>query len=347
MMKDKIILGYALEEHGNPLTCNITDEDFDRLTHINVAFGRVMENQEIDTQVVGDAEKLIEKLHVGRKGRDVKIVLSLIGEFSKAAESEENRVRLAEACVRVIRRLNLDGIDFDWEFPCVPSNGLQASPDDKQNFTALCKTVREVLDREQPEGVHWLFTIAAAGDQFYTDFTEMDKVEQYLDYVCLMTYDLKCGFHAITGHHSNLYLSTGDIIRSSCDTAIKVFVKAGVPVEKLLMGAAFYTRVWENIPNRCNGYLQLAKSGGGYGPDYTDLVEKYIDKNGFTRYWDDEAKAPYLFDGSTFMSYDDEQSIAAKCDYINEHNVGGIFYWQHSYDRTGTLLKVMAEKLNP
>ncbi len=346
-MKDKIVLGYALEEHGNPLTCNITDEDFDRLTHINVAFGRVMENQEIDTQVVGDAEKLIEKLHAGRKGRDVKIVLSLIGEFSKAAESAENRLRLADACVRVIRRLNLDGIDFDWEFPCVPSNGLQACPEDKVNFTALCKTVREVLDREQPEGTHWLFTIAAAGDKFYTDFTEMDKVEPYLDYVCLMTYDLKCGFHALTGHHSNLYLSTGDIIRSSCDTAIKAFVEAGVPVEKLLMGAAFYTRVWENIPNRCNGYLQLAKTGGGYGPDYTDLVEKYIDKNGFTRYWDDEAKAPYLFDGSTFMSYDDEESIAAKCDYINEHNVGGIFYWQHSYDRTGRLLKVMADKLNP
>ena len=345
-MKNKIILGYALEEHGNPLTCNITDEDFDRLTHINVAFGRVMEDQEIDTQVVGDAEKLIEKLHAGRKGRDVKIVLSLVGEFSKAAESEENRKRLADACVRVIKRLNLDGIDFDWEFPCVPSNGLQASPDDKVNFTALCKTVREVLDENQPEGVHWLFTIAAGGDKFYTDFTEMDKVQQYLDYVCLMTYDLKCGFHAITGHHTNLYLSTGDIIRSSCDTAIKDFVKAGVPVEKLLVGAAFYSRKWDDIPDRCHGYLQLAKSGGGYGPDYTDLVNNYIDKNGFVRYWDDEAKAPYLFNGSTFLSYDDEQSIAAKCDYINENNVAGIFYWQHSYDLTGTLLKVMDEKLN-
>ena len=345
-MKEKIILGYALEEHGNPLTCNITDADFDRLTHINVAFGRVMEDQEIDTQVVGDAEKLIEKLHAGRKGRDVKIVLSLIGEFSKAAETEENRIRLAEACVRVIKRLNLDGIDFDWEFPCVPSNGLQASPNDKENFTALCKTVREVLDANQPEGVHWLFTIAAAGDKFYIDFTEMDKVEQYLDYVCLMTYDLKCGFHAITGHHTNLYLSTGDIIRSSCDTAIKDFVKAGVPAEKLLIGAAFYTRMWENIPNRCNGYLQLAKTGGGYGPDYTTLVSDYIDKNGYTRYWDDEAKAPYLFNGSTFMSYDDEQSITEKCKYIKDNNVGGIFYWQHSYDLTGNLLRVMDENLN-
>ncbi len=345
-MKNKIILGYALEEHGNPLTCQITQEDFDRLTHINVAFGRVMEDQGIDTQVVGDADALIEKLRAGRGDRDVKIVLSLVGEFSKAAESEENRKRLALSCVDAINRLGLDGIDFDWEFPCVPSNGLQASPADKENFTLLCKTVRETLDENQPQGVHWLFTIAAGGDQFYLDFTEMDKVQQYLDYVCLMTYDLKCGFHAITGHHTNLYLSTGDIIRSSCDTAIKAFEKAGVPSEKLLMGAAFYSRMWENIPNRCNGFLQLAKTGGGYGPDYTALVSDYIDKNGYTRYWDDEAKAPYLFNGSTFISYDDEQSIAAKCDYIKENNVGGIFYWQHSYDLTGTLLKLMDEKLN-
>lgn len=344
-MKEKIILGYALEEHGNPLTCNVTDEDFNRLTHINVAFGRVMADQEIDTMVVGDAEALIEKLRKNRGDRDVKIVLSLIGEFSKAASTEENRQRLADACVRVINRLGLDGIDFDWEFPCVPSNGLDASPEDKPNFTKLCQTVRETLDKNQPEGTHWLFTIAAAGDTFYLDFTEMDKVQQYLDYVAVMTYDLKCGFHAITGHHTNLYLSTGDIIRQSCDTAIKAFVKAGVPIEKLLLGSSLLSRQWENIVDRYHGFLQISKTGGGYGPDYTTLVNEYVNKNGYVRYWDDEAKAPFLFNGSTFISYDDVQSIEEKCKYVMDNNIGGIFYWQYSYDLTGDILKTMADNL--
>ena len=38
--------------------------------------------------------------------------------------------------------------------------------------------------------------------------------------------------------------------------------------------------------------------------------------------------------------------IAEKCKYIKDNNVGGIFYWQHSYDLTGNLLRVMDENLN-
>ena len=34
--------------------------------------------------------------------------------------------------------------------------------------------------------------------------------------------------------------------------------------------------------------------------------------------FDESAKAPYIFDGSTFISYDDPESVAAKCEYIKE-----------------------------
>lgn len=82
-----------------------------------------------------------------------------------------------------------------------------------------------------------------------------------------------------------------------------------MPKEKLLLGAGFYSRKWENISPRNNGFLQIAKTGGGYGPNYSELVESYVNQNGYVRYWDDEAKAPWLFNGSTFLSYDDEESI--------------------------------------
>lgn len=62
------------------------------------------------------------------------------------------------------------------------------------------------------------------------------------------------------------------------------------------------------------GFLQYTEKGGGYGPNYDKLAEEYIDKNGYVSYWDDEAKAPFLFNGSTFISYDDERSLAASAD---------------------------------
>ncbi|MFQ9872452.1 MAG: glycosyl hydrolase family 18 protein [Oscillospiraceae bacterium] len=50
------------------------------------------------------------------------------------------------------------------------------------------------------------------------------------------------------------------------------------------------------------------------------------------RYWDDEAKAPWVYDGSTFLSYDDEQSIACKVDYIKERGLKGLMFWEYFYD---------------
>jgi chitinase len=136
------------------------------------------------------------------------------------------------------------------------------------------------------------------------------------------------------------------VFRNSCDQALRLFNNAGVPKEKLLMGAAFYSRKWVDIKDRNHGFLQISKTGGGYGPDYNELAANYINKNGYIRYWDDEAKAPYLFNGSTFLSYDDEESIKHKCEYVNNEGYGGIFYWEHKCDKTRALLTTMYKFIN-
>lgn len=281
---------------------------------------------------------------------NLKILLSIGSahrdSFSDGAKTEQSRKKIASECARIVKQFKLDGIDYDWEFPTCQCNSIKCDEADRENFTLLMKEIRTALDNI--DGSHYLLTIAAGGDQYYVDFTNMAEVQKYLDYVFLMTYDLRCGFHGLTGHHTNLYTTNGDIFRTSCDAAVKIFNKAGVPLEKLCIGAAFYSREWHGVKNINNGLLQLTDGSGSigsYGPDYTEMVENYINKNGFTRYYDDQAQAPYLFNGSRFISYDDEQSIGAKCEYINETGCAGIFYWQHSYDKTGKLLDTMSKKL--
>ena len=57
----------------------------------------------------------------------------------------------------------------------------------------------------------------------------------------------------------------------------------------------------------------------GYGPDYGSPDSGlYINKTDFIRYWDEEASSPHLFDGSTFISYEDEESMALKVSYAEE-----------------------------
>ncbi|MCA0757133.1 glycoside hydrolase family 18 protein [Paenibacillus sp. N4] len=325
----------------------ITREDLEKLTHLNIAFGHVR-GDEIVTEHLKHKERLWE---IKREHPDLTLLLSVggwsAGGFSEAASTEAGRARMAASSVRVLNNLPFDGIDLDWEYPCYGEAGIASSPDDKTNFTLLLKAMREALDRKGGEdGRHYLLTIAAGADQYYVDGTEMDQVQQYLDFVQLMTYDMRGGFQILTGHHTNLYTPTGDLFRISTDASVNLFVRAGVPKEKIVIGAAFYSRIWQQVPDRSSGLHQMAGSTGGYGPDFTALASDYIDKNGYVRHWDNEAKSPYLYNGSSFISYDDEESLLHKCSYVKESGLAGIMFWEYGCDRTHRLLDAIYRGLN-
>ena len=330
------VIGYA----GN--TAVITEEQAKILTHVNMAFGCLTMKGEIKSQ----HRLMLQAAQLRKWNPQLKLILSVVPQepaaFTTVSASERLRENLEESCRRLIAEEGFDGIDFDWEYPCVPSNGVDCSPEDRHNFTLLCRSARRGADNAGGGTV----SIAAGADVYYIESIEAPDLAQILDYVNIMTYDLRCGFHALTGHHTALYSSTGDIFRNSCDQAARLFAGSGFPPEKLLIGAAFYSRKWDNVKPRCNGFLQLTAAGGGYGPVYHDLTENYINKNGYVRYWDNEAKAPYLFNGSTFISYDDEKSVSLKCHYVKENNLGGIFYWCHENDRSGALIRAIGRTEN-
>ena len=66
-----------------------------------------------------------------------------------------------------------------------------------------------VRRQKRRAGCRGSVSIAAAAELFYLESTEPEKLAKILDYVCLMTYDLKGNPHAVTGHHTALYASTG------------------------------------------------------------------------------------------------------------------------------------------
>lgn len=332
----KKVLGYVIQDSV------VTQEQANILTHIHVAFGKLT----MEGDIVFDYHPFVKQMEQVRSWNpDIKIILSVVPQepdaFTVVSASKELRENVAKTCASLVSQDGFDGVDFDWEYPCVPSNGMNCTPDDRHNYTLLCEAAKRGMESVGGGSV----SIAAGADLYYIDSIEPERMAEVLDYVCLMTYDLKCGFHALSGHHTALYSSTGDIFKNSCDQALRLFENAGFPKEKLLMGAAFYSRKWDDVPDRYHGFLQLAKTGGGYGPNYDKLEEEYINKNGYVRYWDDEAKAPFLFNGSTFISYDDAESLTHKCEYVKREGIGGIFYWCHSGDPKSVLLRTIGDAI--
>lgn len=333
------LIGYV----GTKDLMEMKESDILALDVINIAFGHIKGNEIVwETSDGAAAIKRLHEIHPS-----IRVLLSIggwsSGGFSEMAMTKEGRVAFANSAVQLLHTYGLDGIDLDWEYPCSSIAGIASSPKDKENFTLLLKELRETFDRINQ---HWMLTIAAGGDSYYTRQTNMKEAIQYLDYVQLMTYDLQGGFQTATGHHTSLYSSMDNLFDACVDKAVHVFMQAGVPAEKIVIGVAFYSRLWKIEGAVGTGLGLEASSVGGYGPDFGTLTKDYINCNGFVRHWDDAAKAPYLYNGSEFISYDDEESIACKIEYAKEKGLCGIMYWEYCCDGTGTLTTYMRKQLN-
>lgn len=84
---------------------------------------------------------------------------------------------------------------------------------------------------------------------------------------------------------------------------------------------------------------------------YANIRESMEDKNGFARYWDTIAKAPYLYNeaDSVFISYEDTVSIRLKTRYVIDKGMAGIMFWQLVGDaeKDGLVDAIYKEKKKP
>jgi chitinase len=79
---------------------------------------------------------------------------------------------------------------------------------------------------------------------------------------------------------------------------------------------------------------------------YREIKEVYLPV--YTRYWDDQAKVPWLYNQATkiMISYEDADSIAAKAKYVRQKLLGGIMFWDLGQDdKKGTLLHAINKGL--
>ncbi|NIJ53735.1 glycoside hydrolase family 18 protein [Dyadobacter arcticus] len=329
------------------------DIDVAKLTHINYAFVDVKDSMAVLTNLATDSTNFRKLNALKLINPDLKIVISIGGwawseNFSDAVLTESSRLKFAKSSVDIIRQYNLDGVDIDWEYPGMRGEeGNIFRPEDKQNFTLMFKVIRDELNvLEKEKGGKYLLTTAVGGSKSFIENTEMGLAQQYLDYVLIMTYDYG-GRNGTVGHHTNLYDYGDSEEGSSADRSVKNFIAAGVPANKIGLGAAFYGKGWEAASSTNNGLGEKrvkAVQGGGY----TKLKDTMIDQNGYKKYYDKKAHAPYLFNDSTkvLITYEDEDTVKEKCKYVKKNNLAGIFFWEYFSDPKKYLLTEISKNLD-
>jgi chitinase len=252
--------------------------------------------------------------------------------------------------IAFIEKYNLDGLDIDWEYPGQVGAGNRFRPEDKQNYTAVLKELRQRFDREEKTLHRPLYlSIATGSDMDFLEHTEMREVQKYVDTVNLMAYDYyEPGSELTTGLNAPLFTDPSDPKHVSADASIRAYEQAGVPAEKIVLGVPFYGHEWGQVPGDNHGLFQPGKPVPNAYTNYANISTNMLKANsGFVRYWDSDSGVPYLYNASTqvFVSYDDPQSMALKSKYALDHKLGGIMFWDYESDPSGALLDAVDRTL--
>ncbi len=325
------------------------------LTHIYYAFANIGTDLKVtmgDPAI--DPANFNELSRLKTQYPQLKTLISIGGwtwsdKFSDASLTDASRSSFAQSAVAFIKQYGFDGIDIDWEYPV--GGGLSSNvtrPEDKSNFTKLIAELREQLDAQGTlDGRHYLLTFAGAAGTFYANNTELDQLSNYVDFATVMTYDMHGPWpDSYTDFNAPLYVpnDTSPQYQWSCEQAVDLWVSQGFAKSKLLMGVPFYGVKFNGVANVNNGLYQKFTSGSTLS--YDTIMASYSNNQAFKKFVHSDAQAPWLYNGSTFISYDDLTSIAGKGTYIGTSGLGGATIWELSQNESGMLIDTLYDNMN-
>ena len=332
----------------------------EKLTHVNYAFAIIKDGKcamRMPELAKANFPKLVE---LKKKHPHLQTLISVGGwadseGFSDAALTDESRTIFAKSCADFAAEHQLDGVDIDWEFPV--SGGDKdhvARPEDKRNFTLLLAELRKQLDArgKTSAGTRYLLTIAAPAGGLQR--MEVGQIHPLLDFINLMTYDFAGPWSERTGFNAALHPVPGQPDQMSAAKAVDMYLKEGVPADKIVLGVPFYGRGWTGVKDANNGLFQTRDAAAAkdqrVGPsDYEALKDDRDGKAG-KRYWHEQAKVPYMWNPQTrvFITYDDPESLRAKAEYARDKKLGGVMFWELEHDdEQSSLLNALHEGLKP
>lgn len=315
--------------------------DYAALTHVTVtrvvpkADGTLTTTFDTDNGL-GLAKKVVALAHAQKR----KALLMVGGDGAHdawvAATQEGKRGALVDALVTFAKANAFDGLDLDWE---------PIDAKDEPAVLAVAKAIRA----KAPE---LLLTVPVAWAGKPRPF--YGALAAVVDQINIMTYVMAGSWEGWkTWHSSALYGETKET-PSSVDAIVSAYRGAGVPTEKLGVGAGFYGQCWRGAvegPGKPIGKATIVASDQAIS--YANIVSDYLplaQKAGGAK-WDEQAHVPYMVFAApsgkqtcNFISYEDGRSLTDKAAYVKKTSLGGVIVWTLAQ---GYLPSEPPEKRNP
>lgn len=227
---------------------------------------------------------------------------SYIDTTSEIMRDYDLREELINQIVDYITEYQLDGINIDFE---------NMYEEDKDYFSRFLIELRPRLNEI---GVILSVDVTAPdGGETWSMCYDRNVIGNVADYIIFMAYDQ----YGVSSTKSGTTAGYNWV-----ELNINKFLgQEGVEADKIILGIPFYTRLW------------VERNGNILSRDTVTVnaIDNVLPSN-VEKQWDEDLKqyyVEYTQNGSTYkMWIEDEESIAAKLDLINQYNLAGAAFWE-------------------
>ncbi|MGY2894373.1 glycosyl hydrolase family 18 protein [Deinococcus sp. UYEF24] len=275
-----------------------------------------------------------------------------------AAATPAHQGAFVSGLLELVAKGGFDGVDLDWE------------PLEKADEADLISLAQR-LKRERP-GLTLSLPLGYVNANFPAEEARpsLEKLSRVFDRINVMSYDMAGDDEGWASWHSAALRGDTESTPTSVQNSVNAYIAAGIPARKLGLGVGFFGQCFQgvNAPRQTPAAFHIVASDGDMS--YANIVRDYLKPA--LRHWDAVAGVPYLgFQnlGSphlnapplgtqtrfgpkkcSYVSYDDERSVALKAEYARQHGLGGMIVWtvaQGHFSGSGghdPLLKAMRAK---
>jgi chitinase len=300
----------------------VPEIEWSGLTHVAMAF--YMPQQDGSLDLLGGNPEVATALIAAAHAHGVQAVASIGGADSQAnfkgAMASGTVATFADNLVALLATAGYDGIDIDWE------------PMDKADEPSVIDLAHRI--RQAAPTALLTIPVGAINVNIPPDLSGFAAIAAAYDQLNIMSYGQAGLWQGWKSWHSSALYHTDAATPISIDSTVSRYLAANVPAAKLGIGIGFYGLCYTSpVTAPDQAWDSTTKLLGDGTMSYANIMTKYFRAD--ARKWDDLAKVPYLSftaaqppDGCTYVSYDDEQSIAEKGAYVKAKGLGGVIQWE-------------------
>nr|XP_050857845.1 mucin-5AC-like isoform X1 [Vespula vulgaris] len=324
-------------------------------THLIYAFGGFTKDNALKPfDKYQDIEKGGYAKFTGLKtyNKNLKTMLAIGGwnegssRFSPMLADPARRKELVKNSIKFLRQNHFDGLDLDWEYPAFRDGG---KPHDKNNYANFVQELYEEFERESKKTgrPRLLLSMAMpAGIEYIDKGYDVPRLNEYLDFINLLSYDYHSAYEPAVNHHAPLYPLEEDNEYNydselTINYTINHLMKSGASSEKIILGIPTYGRSYTLFNEDATDLGSPADGPGIEGDDtrekgylsYYEICESITNSDDWEVVQPNpKAMGPYAFKGNQWVGYDDVDIVRLKARFINEKNLGGIMFWSIDND---------------